>query len=128
METVFGVTTIPSIVIICYCIAQAIKSTPLKNKYIPIPVGRVLNQLRPPVVPHQIIPADQPLIVKKQLCFHRKSPILSSAAYTNITRFVSVYHGYSDLARQYLFTSNSIGIVITVVETAKIKNCKKGEP
>ncbi len=39
METVFGVTTIPSIVIICYCIAQAIKSTPLKNKYIPIICG-----------------------------------------------------------------------------------------
>lgn len=39
MENIFGITTIPSIVIICYLLAQGIKATPLDNKYIPVICG-----------------------------------------------------------------------------------------
>lgn len=39
MENIFGIVTIPSIIIICYLIAQAVKTTKLDNKYIPIICG-----------------------------------------------------------------------------------------
>lgn len=38
-ENIFGIATIPSIIIICYLAAQGIKTTPLDNKYIPIICG-----------------------------------------------------------------------------------------
>lgn len=39
MENIFGIATIPSIVIICYLIAQGVKATNIDNKYIPIVCG-----------------------------------------------------------------------------------------
>ena len=39
MENIFGVATIPSIIIICYLVAQGVKVTPLDNKVIPIICG-----------------------------------------------------------------------------------------
>lgn len=39
MENIFGVATIPSIVIICYLLAQGVKTTSVDNKYIPIVCG-----------------------------------------------------------------------------------------
>lgn len=39
MENIFGIVTIPSIIIICYLIAQGVKTTKLDNKYIPIICG-----------------------------------------------------------------------------------------
>lgn len=39
MENIFGVVTIPSIIIICYLIAQGVKATKLDNKFIPIICG-----------------------------------------------------------------------------------------
>ncbi len=41
MENIFGMVTIPSIVVICYLVAEAVKTTPLNNKYIPIICGTV---------------------------------------------------------------------------------------
>lgn len=39
MENIFGVATIPSIIIICYLVAQFVKTTKLDNKYIPVICG-----------------------------------------------------------------------------------------
>ena len=39
MENIFGIVTIPSIIIICYLAAQGVKTTKLDNKYIPIICG-----------------------------------------------------------------------------------------
>ena len=39
LENIFGIVTIPSIIIICYLIAQGVKTTKLDNKYIPIICG-----------------------------------------------------------------------------------------
>lgn len=41
MENIFGIATIPSIIIICYLVAQAVKATALNNKYLPIVCGVV---------------------------------------------------------------------------------------
>lgn len=38
-ENIFGIATIPSIIIICYLIAMAVKTTALDNKYIPVICG-----------------------------------------------------------------------------------------
>ena len=38
-ENIFGIATIPSIVIICYLAAEWVKTTALNNKYIPIICG-----------------------------------------------------------------------------------------
>lgn len=38
-ENIFGIATIPSIIIICYLAAQGVKTTSLDNKYIPIICG-----------------------------------------------------------------------------------------
>ena len=38
-ENIFGIATIPSIIIICYLAAQGVKTTKLDNKYIPIICG-----------------------------------------------------------------------------------------
>lgn len=54
MENIFGIATIPSIIIICYLISQAIKTTPLNNKYIPIisgVVGGILGVVAMFIVP-----------------------------------------------------------------------------
>lgn len=48
MENIFGVVTIPSIIIICYLFAQAVKTTKLDNKYIPTICG-VLGAILGPV-------------------------------------------------------------------------------
>ena len=39
MENIFGLATIPSIIVICYLVAQGVKATALDNKYIPIICG-----------------------------------------------------------------------------------------
>lgn len=39
MENIFGFATIPSIIVICYLIATAIKATKLNNKWLPIICG-----------------------------------------------------------------------------------------
>lgn len=39
MENVFGMTAIPSIVVICYLVAQGVKAIGINNKYIPIICG-----------------------------------------------------------------------------------------
>lgn len=39
MENIFGIATIPSIIVICYLLSQGVKVTPLDNKYIPIICG-----------------------------------------------------------------------------------------
>lgn len=39
MENIFGLATIPSIVIICYLLAQGVKTTRIDNKYIPTICG-----------------------------------------------------------------------------------------
>ena len=39
MENIFGLATIPSIIVICYLAAQGVKTTTLDNKYIPIICG-----------------------------------------------------------------------------------------
>ena len=39
MENIFGIATIPSIIIICYLAAQGVKTTKFDNKYIPIICG-----------------------------------------------------------------------------------------
>lgn len=39
MENIFGMATIPSIIIICYLLAEGVKVTTLDNKYIPIFCG-----------------------------------------------------------------------------------------
>ena len=39
MENIFGIVTIPSIIVICYLIAQGIKTTALDNKYLPVICG-----------------------------------------------------------------------------------------
>lgn len=39
MENIFGIVTIPSIIIICYLLAQGVKATGIDNKYIPIICG-----------------------------------------------------------------------------------------
>lgn len=54
MENVFGIATIPSIVIVCYLVAQAVKVTPLDNKYLPIIsgfVGGILGVVAMRIVP-----------------------------------------------------------------------------
>jgi hypothetical protein len=54
MENIFGIATIPSIIIICYLISQGIKTTPLDNKYIPIisgVVGGILGVVAMFIVP-----------------------------------------------------------------------------
>ena len=38
-ENIFGIATIPSIIIICYLAAMAVKTTALDNKYIPVICG-----------------------------------------------------------------------------------------
>ncbi len=38
-ENIFGIATIPSIIIICYLAAMAVKATRLDNKYIPVICG-----------------------------------------------------------------------------------------
>lgn len=38
-ENIFGIATIPSIIVICYLAAQGVKTTKLDNKYIPIVCG-----------------------------------------------------------------------------------------
>lgn len=38
-ENIFGIATIPSIIIICYLAAMAVKTTRLDNKYIPVICG-----------------------------------------------------------------------------------------
>lgn len=38
-ENIFGIATIPSIIIICYLTALAVKTTALDNKYIPVICG-----------------------------------------------------------------------------------------
>lgn len=39
MENIFGLVTIPSIIVICYLAAQGIKATPLDNKFLPVICG-----------------------------------------------------------------------------------------
>lgn len=39
MENIFGLVTIPSIIVICYLAAEGVKILPLNNKYIPIICG-----------------------------------------------------------------------------------------
>ena len=39
MENIFGFVSIPSIIVICYLIATAIKATKLDNKWLPIICG-----------------------------------------------------------------------------------------
>ena len=39
MENIFGFVTIPSIIVICYLIATAIKATKLDNKWLPVICG-----------------------------------------------------------------------------------------
>lgn len=39
MENILGFTTIPSIIIICYLVAQFVKATKIANKYIPVVCG-----------------------------------------------------------------------------------------
>lgn len=39
MENLFGFATIPSIIVICYLLSEAVKATNLNNKYIPIICG-----------------------------------------------------------------------------------------
>lgn len=54
MENIFGIVTIPSIIIICYLIAQGVKTTKIDNKYIPIicgVLGGVLGVVAMYVVP-----------------------------------------------------------------------------
>ncbi len=54
MENIFGIATIPSIIIICYLVAQAVKATPIDNKYLPIicgVVGGILGVVAMFVVP-----------------------------------------------------------------------------
>ena len=54
MENIFGIATIPSIIIICYLVAQAVKATALNNKYLPIicgVVGGILGVVAMFVVP-----------------------------------------------------------------------------
>ncbi len=41
MENIFGLATIPSIIVICYLVAEGVKTLPLDNKYIPIICGLV---------------------------------------------------------------------------------------
>ena len=41
MENIFGLVTIPSIMVICYLAAEGVKILPLDNKYIPIVCGLV---------------------------------------------------------------------------------------
>lgn len=53
-ENIFGIATIPSIVIICYLVAELVKVTQLDSKYIPIVcgfLGGVLGVLGIYVVP-----------------------------------------------------------------------------
>lgn len=38
-ENIFGIATIPSIIIICYLIAMGIRTTAIDNKYIPVICG-----------------------------------------------------------------------------------------
>ena len=38
-ENIFGIATIPSIIMICYLAAMAVKTTRLDNKYIPVICG-----------------------------------------------------------------------------------------
>ena len=38
-ENIFGIATIPSIIIICYLIAMGIRTTVIDNKYIPVICG-----------------------------------------------------------------------------------------
>lgn len=39
MDNIFGISTIPSIIIICYLVAEGIKTLNIDNKYIPIICG-----------------------------------------------------------------------------------------
>lgn len=39
MENIFGMVTIPSIIVICYLIGQGVKNTTLDNKHIPVICG-----------------------------------------------------------------------------------------
>lgn len=39
MENIFGLATIPSIIVICYLAAQGVKTLAIDNKYIPIICG-----------------------------------------------------------------------------------------
>lgn len=39
MENIFGMVTIPSIIVICYLIGQCVKTTALDNKHIPTICG-----------------------------------------------------------------------------------------
>lgn len=54
MDNIFGMATIPSIIVICYLIAQGVKTTNLDNKYIPIicgVLGGILGSVAMFVVP-----------------------------------------------------------------------------
>ena len=54
MENIFGIATIPSIIVICYLLSQGVKVTPLDNKYIPIicgVIGGVLGVVAMFIVP-----------------------------------------------------------------------------
>ena len=39
MENIFGFASIPSIIVICYLVAAAIKTTKLDNKFLPVICG-----------------------------------------------------------------------------------------
>ena len=54
MENIFGLVTIPSILVICYLVAQGVKATGIDNKYIPIICGVVGGILG--VVANYIVP------------------------------------------------------------------------
>lgn len=41
LQNIFGFATIPSIIVICYLVAMAIKATKLDNKWLPIICGIV---------------------------------------------------------------------------------------
>lgn len=55
MDNIFGLTTIPSIIVICYLAAQGAKATSLDNKYIPIicgVLGGILGVVSMHIVPN----------------------------------------------------------------------------